>query len=185
MFGSVKRKFSTLPDPPGFSISCTPKTYETLFAGMTIEPDSVLYEVGCGKGYVVVYALLSGFTIVRAIDIEELSVQRTQHVLAECRKDSRFSAGLLGTVSVNCGDALSTPIPQDVTHVTSIIVWTDQDFAEMLRLILDSDCKKWATIASSAQIRILQDQFGVEHVNIIRATLETSGEKRRIAVVQW
>ena len=147
VFASVKRKFYNLPDPPGFSISCTPASYARIFQALNHSPSSVLYEVGCGKGYLMLYALVCGIRTVQAMDIEQPSVDRSRYALEQCTVDPRFSSMMLGAdVKFSTGDGLLMPLPEGVTIVSSIVAWTMAQFETMLQNVIDSRCLHWVTL---------------------------------------
>jgi hypothetical protein len=137
LFATVKRKFVSLPDPPSFSISLTPTSFSKVLSLFVPEPSSVLLELGSGKGFVVVYAALTGFKSIIAWDIEPLSVLRTEHTFKECAVDPRFSDQLAHVqFAAYEMDGLQTHIPKEVTHVSIIIAWNN----DQLRILLRCRC---------------------------------------------
>ncbi len=181
-FSAVKRKFNLLPDPVGFSISLTPASYCKIWDHFNIAPTSVLYEIGCGKGYPLVYGGLAGFAVCHGIDIEQGSVDRSNHVIAQCRADDRFADDLKDTqFTVELSDGLSRPIPGDATHVQIIIAWTDAQLEELIVILQRAPhVKFFATLAGVKQQRALEQHF--EEIAIVSVALESSGERRQVGV---
>ena len=187
VFASVKRKFAALPDPVGFSISLTPASFSKVLALFAPTPESVLLEVGCGKGFLIVYSALVGFKSVIGWDIEPLSVLRSKHTYQQCAVDPRFSAELKHVqFAVYEEDGLRCSIPHEVTHVTIIIAWSN----EQLRVILDRlqqapALQMFALLLgrqAQAQLDMIATHFNI--VQVISVALEGSGEKRQVVVAR-
>lgn len=186
LFASVKRKFSALPDPPGFSISLTPSSYDRILQHFDITPSSELFELGSGKGFALVYYSLAGFKRCIGCDICGGSVERSKHVVRECQRDIRFAAGMQGTTfSIDLYDGLTRPIPPGTTHLQSIITWGDEQLQQLLTLLNQApSVNVFATIATTRQQRLLKQTYGEDKVTVVPVKLESSGERRQVAVVK-
>jgi predicted nicotinamide N-methyase len=184
VFASVKRKFNSLPDPAGFSISLTPGSYVKILDHFDINATSVLFEIGSGKGFPCVYAAIAGFTKCFACDISPESVLRTQHVVQQCQRDARFSSLLeITAFDIQTYDGLERAIPASTTHVQSIIAWTDAQLQTLISLVQAApQVRVLATLASPKQQRLLEAHF--TKLAVISVSLESSGEKRQVMVLQ-
>lgn len=188
MFALVKRKFNALPDPPGFSTSLTPGSYTKVSSHFKPNEESVLLEVGCGKGYAMIYYALIGFKTVIGWDIAPESVIRAQYVIDECTKDDRMQDTISGVqFNVLEKDALKTAIPDEVTHLNIVIAWTIDQLEVLFASILRSKSVCMFSLLlggqSRAQKAMIAQEARFKVVDCISVSLESSGEKRQVMIV--
>jgi SAM-dependent methyltransferase len=188
-FNAVKRKFSRLPDVPGFTISLTYPSFFRIFEAFGVPgPNDRFMDIGCGKGYALVYAGLCGFTTAIGIDILPEAITRSQHVTEQCRVDPRWQNELHDVdfqLSVN--DGASAPVPAGVTHVTVLIALPDDVLEQILARINESpDVTMMGVMLYHRQEYFVEEMKGLGWTNPRKSTikLESSGEQHQFHVMQ-
>ncbi len=176
LFTKIKRKFNDLPDPPNFSTSLTPKSYEKIFTsfGLIDESAKFLY-IGCGKGYPLIYASIVGFTYCEGWDISRESVDRSLLVIKMTDREHSTKFNVFRK------DAFRNNISEDITHVQVIISLNDEDFKKILDKI-NYDVIL-VIMTKKHQEKILNSE-GFFIINKIFILLETSQEKRTVCIIK-